>query len=189
MHRRQFLGLAGLLAFPYRLFAKELSKTPDDVEGPFYPIIDIPIRSQLINNPDSLEDGAMQLHGKILTTNGTPLSNAKIEIWQCDSRGLYDHPRFSEQKNFDSRFAGFGAQFTDNQGNYSFNTLLPVPYTGRPPHIHVKVWQGQKELLTTQLYLNGDTGGFWSTSKREKLQISPTIQTNNQYKATYTFIV
>ena len=30
-----------------------------------------------------------------------------------------------------------------------------MPYTGRTPHIHVKVKKGGKELLTTQLFING----------------------------------
>ena len=30
-----------------------------------------------------------------------------------------------------------------------------MPYTGRTPHIHVKVKKGARELLTTQLFVNG----------------------------------
>ena len=30
-----------------------------------------------------------------------------------------------------------------------------MPYPGRTPHIHVKVKKGGKELLTTQLFING----------------------------------
>lgn len=32
---------------------------------------------------------------------------------------------------------------------------MPVPYPGRTPHIHVKLLQGGRELLTTQLYIAG----------------------------------
>jgi protocatechuate 3,4-dioxygenase beta subunit len=31
-----------------------------------------------------------------------------------------------------------------------------MPYTGRTPHIHVKVKLERRELLTTQLYVEGD---------------------------------
>lgn len=34
-------------------------------------------------------------------------------------------------------------------------TIKPVPYTGRTPHIHVKVKKGDRELLTTQIFVNG----------------------------------
>jgi protocatechuate 3,4-dioxygenase beta subunit len=60
----------------------------------------------------------------------------------------------------ESGFQGFGRTLTDAQGNYAFRTIRPVPYSGRPPHIHVKVWSGEgaqrKELLTTQMYVRGE---------------------------------
>jgi protocatechuate 3,4-dioxygenase, beta subunit len=41
-------------------------------------------------------------------------------------------------------------------GRYRFRTIRPAPYTGRTPHIHVKVKLERRELLTTQLYVAGD---------------------------------
>ena len=41
-------------------------------------------------------------------------------------------------------------------GRYRFHTIRPAPYTGRTPHIHVKVRLGTRELLTTQLYVAGE---------------------------------
>ena len=41
-------------------------------------------------------------------------------------------------------------------GRYRFRTIRPVPYSGRTPHIHVKVRLDRRELLTTQLYVEGD---------------------------------
>jgi protocatechuate 3,4-dioxygenase beta subunit len=38
-------------------------------------------------------------------------------------------------------------------GRYRFRTIRPVPYSGRTPHIHVKVRLGARELLTTQVYV------------------------------------
>lgn len=189
MQRRQFLGLATLLAMPLKLLAQNYTLTPDDVEGPFYPVETIPMRSQLINDSSGLNKQIMQLQGQLLNEQGKPLSGAKIEIWQCDPKGLYDHPNQHQTQDFDNRFAGFGAQLTDDQGRYKFTTLYPVPYTGRPPHIHVKVWQNSKELLTTQLYLQGNTGGFWSRAKREPLQINPKLRQNGRFEATYDFVV
>jgi protocatechuate 3,4-dioxygenase, beta subunit len=45
-----------------------------------------------------------------------------------------------------------------------------VAYPGRPPHIHTKVKLGQRELLTTQLYVQGD-----SANERDSLlrRLSP----------------
>ena len=42
---------------------------------------------------------------------------------------------------------------TDREGGYHFRTLRPVAYTGRTPHIHVKVRAGGYRTLTTQLYV------------------------------------
>jgi protocatechuate 3,4-dioxygenase beta subunit len=43
--------------------------------------------------------------------------------------------------------------------------MKPVAYIGRTPHIHAKVKLGPTELLTTQLYVEGDPGnardGLW----------------------------
>ena len=56
-------------------------------------------------------------------------------------------------------------------GQYRFRTLKPVPYAGRTPHIHVKVRLDRAELLTTQLYVQGDPGnerdGIWRRMNEE----------------------
>ncbi len=44
-------------------------------------------------------------------------------------------------------------------------------------------------VLTTQLYLQGNTGGFWSRVKREPLQINPKLKQNGQYETEFNFIV
>ena len=53
-------------------------------------------------------------------------------------------------------FQGFGRVAVGADGRYRFRTIRPVPYSGRTPHIHVKVKLGARELLTTQLYVEGD---------------------------------
>ena len=55
-------------------------------------------------------------------------------------------------------FQGFGQSITDAKGQYSFRTIKPVPYPGRTPHIHLKVWVAGKDLLTTQFYLPDHPG-------------------------------
>ena len=53
----------------------------------------------------------------------------------------------------------------DGEGRYRFRTIRPVAYSGRSPHIHVKVRLDRHTLLTTQLYVEGDPGnardGLW----------------------------
>lgn len=192
MQRRQFFtfagSLAGLFALPLQLLAKTHRATPTDQEGPFYPVKQIPLRSNLIQGT-SLANESVELDGQVLNKQGKPLSGAKVEIWQCDKAGIYDHPNQSNNDRFDSNFSGFGAQLTDVQGYYKFTTLYPAPYPGRPPHIHVKIWNNNQELLTTQLYLEGKQSGGWLGSRREPLQINPKKDSSGKMIAKYTFVV
>ncbi|WP_345322755.1 hypothetical protein [Candidatus Villigracilis proximus] len=46
-----------------------------------------------------------------------------------------------------------GHQFTDEQGRYYLETIIPGLHSSRPiGHIHVKVQAPNAEILTTQLY-------------------------------------
>ena len=49
-------------------------------------------------------------------------------------------------------FKDFGHDVTGQDGSYRFRTIKPGKYPGRAPHIHVKVLDGNREVLTTQFY-------------------------------------
>ncbi len=51
-----------------------------------------------------------------------------------------------------------GHQFTDANGNFRLETIVPGLYPGRTRHIHVKVQGPDTVLLTTQLYFSGEPG-------------------------------
>src|SRR5207249_4058156 len=68
---------------------------------------------------------------------------------------VYLHSRDSARRSRDTNFQGFGRFTTGSTGEYYFRTIKPVPYPGRTPHIHVRVKKGGRELLTTQLFVNG----------------------------------
>ncbi len=189
MKRRQFLGITGLIVLPFRMWANERRKTPSQTEGPFYPVSEIPVRDNLIANDQLIIGETFHLSGKILNPQGAPISGVRIEIWQCDGRGIYDHPRQSGFDQFDAAFLGYGAGISDEQGRYQFKTLMPVPYTGRPPHIHVKLWQNESELLTSQLYLRGNIGSVFNHSTRKHLQIDPQKRESGLIQANFDFTV
>lgn len=132
--------------------------TASDAEGPFYPVTEIPIRGDLLLEPKHLGEGLL-FSGRVLDTNGTPIPSARVEIWQCDGRGVYLHPA-DDPEQFDAAFAGFGAAICAADGGFEFKTIVPVRYTGRPPHIHAKVFypETNEEALTTQIYLEGRRG-------------------------------
>lgn len=190
MERRHFLGLSGLLPLAGPLLANTRTVTPSQAEGPFYPVTPIPQRTDLIVDAAAVEGEPMLLRGKVVNVQGQPLPGIKVEIWQCDGKGIYDHPRQRNTARFDKNFSGFGAMTTDDQGRYQFRTLYPVPYTGRPPHIHAKLWQGERELLTSQLYLRGQTeNNEWFNVGREHLQIAPQREAGGQMVAYFEFVV
>jgi protocatechuate 3,4-dioxygenase, beta subunit len=163
--RRIFLGSValGAAAFTSRgLFAEELTrtKTPPQTEGPFYPNklpLDTDNDLLIINDAITPAVGLVtHLSGKVLDAKGDSVRNALIEIWQCDSQGVYIHTRCPNQDKRDTNFQGFGRFLTASSGEYYFRTIKPVPYPGRTPHIHFKIKKGARELLTTQCYVKGD---------------------------------
>jgi len=81
--------------------------------------------------------------------DGAPVAGAVVEIWQCDAEGHYRHPGDGDRA--DPAFQAFGRVAVDAQGGWQFRTIRPVAYSGRTPHIHVKVRRGSRTLLTTQL--------------------------------------
>jgi protocatechuate 3,4-dioxygenase beta subunit len=92
------------------------------------------------------------LTGRVLSPSGEPINNAVVEIWQCDAKAHYIAQGAGRG---DTNFQGFGRFTTGRKGEYRFRTIKPVPYPGRTPHIHVKVKKGERELLTTQLFIAG----------------------------------
>ena len=156
--RRALILAAPALLVPGAVFAA-LEPTPGAGEGPFYPV-------QRPSDDDSdlvriegavREAGGEILHlaGRILDANARPIAGMRIEIWQCDANGVYLHPGDRRRGSRDAGFQGFGHANADAAGRFSFRTIVPVPYPGRTPHIHIKVLHRGRGLLTTQLYRSG----------------------------------
>lgn len=141
------------------LAQQALRPTPSQTEGPYYPVA-LPADTDF----DLLRTGSVAygqgqpawVEGVVTDTRGTPVSGAVVEIWQCDQAGHYHHP--GDGGKADPAFQGFGRVAVGKDGRYRFRTLKPAPYSGRTPHIHVKVKLDRHELLTTQMYVAGDPG-------------------------------
>jgi protocatechuate 3,4-dioxygenase beta subunit len=137
-----------------------LAITPAQVEGPYYP----PEKPQdhdndltIVGESTDLADGErLFLSGLLVRPDGSPIVGATVEIWQVDAAGIYRHPDFPGTDGGDPNFQFYGESETTASGGWSFVTVIPSDYEGRPRHIHLKVKLDGTELLTTQLYFAGD---------------------------------
>ena len=86
--------------------------------------------------------------GAVLSTSCRPIPGALLDFWQADGRGEYDNAGFRLR----------GHQFTDDQGRYRLETVVPGLYPGRTRHIHVRVQAPNQPILTTQLYFPDEPG-------------------------------
>jgi len=116
-----------------------LGLTPSQTEGPYY-TPDTPERNSLFE--DGMQGTRLVLVGYVLDANCQPLANAWIDFWQADANGQYDNSGYRLR----------GHQFSDAQGRYHLETIVPGEYPGRTEHIHFKVQPPKGNVLTSQLY-------------------------------------
>ncbi len=161
--RRRLLAAAGAMAatvgWQGQLSAQALLPTPAQTTGPFYPVA-IPADADadlvVVAGGVPYRGGeTVDLAGRVLDRNGVALGSATIEIWQCDARGYYHHPN-DRGGRADPAFQGFGRAAADAAGRYAFRTIKPVAYSGRAPHIHVRVLAPGRRPFVTQMYVAGD---------------------------------
>lgn len=168
--RRALLtGFAALATGACALRVANAGRTPSATPGPYYP-------GPAMRKPDidndlvKIEGQVQEAGGEIITLRGTlrdrdgqVLAGHRVEIWQCDVNGKYLHHSDTRAVARDEAFQGFGFDVTDDNGQYVFRTIKPTVYPGRTPHIHVRVWRGNRKLLTTQFYLKDDprNGDDW----------------------------
>ena len=107
--------------------------------------------------------------GRVLSTDGTPIANALLDIWETNENGLY------EQQDPDQPEMNLRGKFrTDSQGRYNFVGIKPVSYAihddgpvgqllyalsrhpFRPAHIHALISAQGFRSLTTHLFVKGD---------------------------------
>ncbi len=152
------LNFAAAMSTPGR-FAEELFKTPEMAEGPFYPDkLPLDTDNDLLILNDAITPAVGEithLSGRVLTTAGSPVCNAFVEIWQVDNTGAYLHKDSAGAKDRDVNFQGYGRFLTNRKGEYYFRSVKPVPYPGRVPHIHFAVSMNGHRILTTQMLTRG----------------------------------
>jgi protocatechuate 3,4-dioxygenase beta subunit len=113
-----------------------------------------PERSDLVEDRDGV---SLQLGLRLRREDGSPVSDATVEIWQCDALGRYSgFPPPAPRAAYlpDQTFLR-GRQATDAAGMVEFRTIYPGWYPGRTVHIHLVV-HADGQALTSQLYFPDD---------------------------------
>ena len=106
----------------------------------------------------------VNLNGRVLDSDGRPLANTLVEIWQANAAGRYIDEADQHPAPLDPNFTGAGRCLTDSEGRYRFVTIKPGPYpwrnhvnAWRPAHVHFSVFGPELgSRLVTQMYFPGD---------------------------------
>lgn len=180
MDRKKFIIQSSMAAFSLSTFGsirKGLDgeftgdcDTTNDILGPFYRP-NAPVRSDLTYK--GLFGTRIVLKGKVFKAGCiTPLQNALVEIWHCNTEGEYDN----DTKEFRHR----ASLYTNDKGEYAFTTILPGKYLNnqlyRPSHIHYRVTEKDSKELISQIYFKGDphiAKDPWASQDKAKLRILP----------------
>jgi protocatechuate 3,4-dioxygenase beta subunit len=117
--------------------------TPRQTEGPYFKPTS-PERASLLE--PGMKGVRIVVTGVVRLASCQPVPRALIDVWHADDRGDYDNAGYRLR----------GHQFTDDQGRYRLETIVPGVYPGRTRHFHLKIQAPKGPVLTTQLYFPGE---------------------------------
>ena len=162
--RHLIAGTTALVGAAATARAQGLVPTSGQDLGPFYPVrhpsdSDADL-THLRGRPMAAKGEPINVIGRILDLRGNPVRGAKIELWQANAVGRYDHPGDTRSTGaLDPDFQGYALLTTDRDGNFKFRTIKPgaykIPGDMRTPHIHFDI-RSRSERLVTQMYFPGE---------------------------------
>jgi protocatechuate 3,4-dioxygenase beta subunit len=118
--------------------------TPGETVGPFPSLVDL-FRSDIREGKSGTP---LTLTVKVVNANSgcAPVSNANVDIWQCDAAGNYSQYQSQAGQTYLR-----GIQTTDGNGEVRFTTIYPGWYQGRATHIHAEVIVNGRSVKVTQM--------------------------------------
>jgi hydroxyquinol 1,2-dioxygenase len=170
--RQEFILLSDVLGISMLVIGLNNRKPPEATQatvfGPFF-VEGAP----QFENGDDIGRGAPGrpcfMSGRVLSTDGTPIAGARVDVWQADEDGFYD----VQYSDLDEP-RGRGRLRSDPEGRFWFWSVLPeaypIPSDGpvgqlleaggrgpmRPAHVHFKVEAEGFETLITHVFVEGD---------------------------------
>lgn len=151
------------------------ARTPPQTEGPFFTPRS-PRRTSLVEPGAKAE--RLVLAGRVLSEGCRPVPDALLDFWHCDETGEYDNTGFRYR----------GHLFTDAEGRYRLETIVPGEYPGRTRHIHVKVQAPGRRILTTQLYFPNEPRNARDFGWRPELEMRIERREGSRH-AVFSFVV
>ncbi|MBV8417900.1 MAG: intradiol ring-cleavage dioxygenase [Verrucomicrobia bacterium] len=154
---------------------EQLVLTPEETAGPFFRP-NSPLRSNF--RETGVSGQPMMVAGFVLDRNGKPIPGVLLDFWHADGNGEYD------LRGFRCR----GHQFSDSDGRYKLETVVPGLYPGRTRHYHVRLQAAHGPVLTTQLYFPGEAGNESDSLFRRELLVKLRESKAGQL-ATFNFVL
>lgn len=142
--------------------------TATTVQGPFY-VADAPAFPLGADIAAGCRGRRLLVEGVVLTSDGSPIAGATVDVWQSDDEGFYDLQRPERgEPHLRGRFTA------DSNGRFWFWSIVPafypIPTDGpvgalltasgrhpyRPAHIHFMVQARGYQRLVTHVFVEGD---------------------------------
>ena len=150
--------------------------TPAQTEGPYY-TPSTPAKTNFIE--PSMTGTRMTVSGFVLTTACKPVAKALLDLWHCDAEGIYDNTSYRLRGHF----------FTDENGYYKVETIMPGIYPGRTRHFHIKVQAPNQAVLTTQLYFPNEPQNASDGIYRKECLMAITDNADSSKTGAFNFVL
>jgi protocatechuate 3,4-dioxygenase beta subunit len=96
--------------------------TPAQAEGPFFKA-GSPEKKNLLE--EGMKGTKLTISGYVMNTGCQPVKQALLDFWQADVSGNYDKSGYTLR----------GHQYTDDEGRFTLQTVIPGLYPGRPENL------------------------------------------------------